>query len=623
MVMSFGQRLSWYSHRLRAMSPMEVWQRLGERWRIWTQAGFLKRIQVTDSLEGVAQAPRLPSKSVFSDATRQQLAVDARLLLRGEWQIFGRQEVSVGAPPCWHRDPACGVVIDPELPAHRLDHRHLPDGADSRTIWEINRWAEMTRLAMHGWLNDDLEAVRTAQLWIEDWCDRNPPGLGINWTSPLEVALRLLNFVWFDALVQAAEQGSPHRVIRDAQADLVKRVVPIHAAWVWRYRSSGSSANNHLLGELAALVVAGVRWPTLEKNVCSVEVAWEALSREVLRQFAPDGGSREQALHYHLFAFELAWLAVRAVGCKAGDAFDRLCAAAHYFRTLTAPSGDWDFGDNDEAQVLPLCLSRAQATREWAAWFAGEAVDLTYWLGTPPPVPVHERNLSTPWRVFPQSGMAVLNFQHWFVRFDASALGFGALAAHGHADALHVSVWDAGHALLIDPGTGGYYGHPDWRMELAGWSAHNGPRPAGQAFMTPRRVGPFLQVQHHCQPTLAVEGPLAVACFAHEGFQFQRMVRWLDDGVEIHDTEDASKVFDLTWCFAPDSELTQVSRDCWLITIGEKKWDLRVQASSANISLKTGRCSPAYGRMESTHRLCIEGVQSGLITRLSRHQAEN
>ena len=204
--MRLGQQISWYCHRLRAMSPVEVCHRLGARWRIWTEGGFLEGLQPLDHLDVNVNVPRLPAISVFPESTRSQLATDARRLLRGDWQIFGWRDVNVGAPPCWHRDPASGVVIDPDRPAHSLDHRHLPDGADSRSIWEINRWAEMTRLAMHGWINDDLEAIRTAQIWIEDWCDRNPPGLGINWTSPLEVALRLLNFTWFDALVQAAEK---------------------------------------------------------------------------------------------------------------------------------------------------------------------------------------------------------------------------------------------------------------------------------------------------------------------------------------------------------------------------------------------------------------------------------
>jgi len=212
------------------MSPSEVKHRLVEKWRVWTEGGFLENVAGLASSEVNAKAIRLPERTDFSAEEKTSLAAEATRLLRGEWQIFGWKNVEVGAPPCWHRDPALGVVIDPDIPAHRLNHRHLPNSADARTIWEINRWAEMTRLAMHGWVNQDIDAIRTAQLWLEDWCERNPPGLGINWTSPLEVALRLINFTWFDTLVSA----TGNQTLALAQHDLVQRIVPIHAAWIWR-----------------------------------------------------------------------------------------------------------------------------------------------------------------------------------------------------------------------------------------------------------------------------------------------------------------------------------------------------------------------------------------------------
>jgi hypothetical protein len=214
------------------MSPGEVTHRFGDWWRQLTQSGFVRRVAKFDPGAADDKAARLPDLGLAPAALRTQLAADAKKLLLGEWQLFGWKAVEVGAPPCWHRDPACGVVIAHDTPTYRLDYRRLSDGADARTIWEINRWTEMTRLAMHGWLNDDANAIRTAQLWLEDWCERNPPGIGINWTSPLEVALRLINFTWFDALVTAwtTNQTARGHSLRDHQTALRRRIVPVHAA---------------------------------------------------------------------------------------------------------------------------------------------------------------------------------------------------------------------------------------------------------------------------------------------------------------------------------------------------------------------------------------------------------
>lgn len=618
--MSFGSRLTWYRHRLQAMSFGEVWHRLVEKWHICTEGGFLEGLSALEHHEVNAKVPRLPSRESFSAEAKALLSQDAARLLRGDWQIFGWKDVSVGAPPCWHRDPACGVVIDPDTPAHRLDHRHLPDGADARTIWEINRWAEMTRLAMHGWINGDLDAARTAQLWLEDWCERNPPGLGINWTSPLEAALRLLNFTWFDALISATVKEHPGKcqLITTAQAALVQRIVPVHAAWVWRYQSKGSSANNHLLGELVALVVSASRWPALEKLTSPVEHTWTRVSREVLRQFAADGGSCEQALHYHLFAFDLAWQAVRAVGCRAGDAYDRLCAAGHFFVDLTQDAEVWDFGDNDDAQVLPFADRRSQAVKEWRAWLAGTEGSLRGWLGETPLMQPRERDLSTPWRVFPVSGLAALRSQGWFLRLDASPLGFGKLAAHGHCDALHLSVWDGESALLIDPGTGGYYGQVPLRTELASWYAHNGPQPDVVGFKTPLRVGPFLQTQHHAAPALLVESSTAAARFEHEGHAFQRQVHFHGDTLEIRDSEDHSLPFMLQWYVAPSLTVFETAPGHFRLSLGQSVWSFEMEAPDATWTVSRRRVSPAYGGIAETTVITVSGIRKGIMTRLRR-----
>jgi hypothetical protein len=620
--MSFVERLSWYRHRLKAMSLREASHRLVEKWRIWTEGNFLEDIAALDHHDVNPSVPRLPLPEVFSAKIKQQLAKDARSLLRGEWQIFGWKKVSVGAPPCWHRDPACGVVIDPAIAAHRLNHRHLPDGADARTIWEINRWAEMTRLAMHGWLNHDTAAIRTAQLWLEDWCERNPPGMGINWTSPLEAALRLINFTWFDALVAAAikDSSAEHTRLAEKQSALVKRIVHIHAAWIWRYKSAGSSANNHLLGELVALVVAGQRWPAFEKITCPVDHAWSALSHEVLYQFASDGGSREQALHYHLFAFDLAWQASRAVGCRAGDAYDRLCAAGRYFLDLSQGIEAWDYGDNDNAQVVPVTTQRSRSILEWQEWLAGKPGSLKSWLGATPLTQPHKRDLSTPWRTYAESGVSALRTDRWFLRLDASPLGFGSIAAHGHCDALHLSVWDNHKALLIDPGTGSYYGHVKLHAELASWSAHNGPQPNHGEFKTPRLFGPFLQGPHHANPTVVTESNTAAARFAHEGHAFQRQVHLLCDGIEVRDTEDQGQPFTVCWCFSPECIIRPVSHTSlgqFDISRDGLLWRLIMESSDASYEVSSRRVSPAYAAIAEAITVTARGVRAGLITRLT------
>jgi hypothetical protein len=56
---------------------------------------------------------------------------------------------------------------------------------------------------------------------------------------------------------------------------------------------------------------------------------------------------------------------------------------------------------------------------------------------------------------------------------DAAPLGYLALAAHGHADALSLLLSVGGQPLLIDPGTYSYHTERAWRDYFRGTSAHN------------------------------------------------------------------------------------------------------------------------------------------------------
>lgn len=603
-------KLSWYVNRLRAMSLSEMWHRVRERQWHKSDATFAKRAEGV-SLGEVAPFPALPDRTKAPLKLRGRLSVDAKELLAGDWLLYGWRRVSTGAPPCWHRDAACGVIIEPDELSHKLDHRHLPDPADVRTIWEINRWSEMTRVMMHAWLNQDYDAARTAQIWLEDWVERNPVGRGINWTSPLEAALRLMNFAWFDALVHAC--GQEHLSTR--QKALAERIVPVHALWVHRYRSFGSSANNHLLGELVGLLHAVKRWPSLEQHVGTAVGLWNEVTGCVMNQFAADGGNREQALHYHLFAWEMAWHACTMMGAHGAQVTERLRHAAEFFVRMVHPLEPWDYGDSDDAQVLPIVLDRGDAMAEWQSWLAGHDHGdiIGYWMGESPLRNVSLDSSTQPegWWLAPESGMAVCEVDDWVLRLDASPTGFGKIAAHGHCDALHLSIWDSTQALVIDPGTFGYYGMGDRRADLAAWTAHNSPQPA-QGFVTPRRMGTFLLTDHYAKPETHRTSPRRMkARLQHEGQDYTRLVDiGLDGALSVEDKAIGTSAFKVRWAFAPECSVSGGAGLVYQIKRGDKSWRVEFCGDDlVTVELGEMMVSRRYGQLEKA--VVIEVVAKG------------
>ena len=607
-------KLSWYWHRIRAMSPHEMLLHARKKLR---QSADANRIFAAVLLPVPASQafPVLPDRTAAPDVLREELARDRLRIMTGRWQGFGHLDLRVDDPPRWDYDYLATRHLPCQASAFRLNHRSLPAPADIKLIWELSRWYEPVRLAMAAYVLREEPAADRVVGWLEDWQVQNPAYRGWNWTSALETGIRLIQFTWIDALVTAPGGGFPPTLATRLQA-LAGKLLPAHAWHAWRHRSFGSSANNHLLGELAGLIVAQARWPELARWSTSLQELQELWEREVLAQFAPDGGNREQALSYQLFAWDLAWqarLALAAAGSEvARPVLERLQAALRFFHEVQARREAWDYGDSDDAFVTPFHLTAATRVQEWRDWTSrsGRSPALDYWLGQAeqqsPPLgtgtPKHTRTVAG-WWIYPESGIGLHESGFWWLRWDLSPLGYLGTAAHGHLDLLHLSVWYRGAALIIDPGTGAYYGDLKARNYLASREAHNGPRSSAAGVGLPRRLGPFLWSERH--PAAEITAAAAAAIEA-TGLGFRRRITALPDGHgwRIQDQPDhpntAALPFSVLWQFAPGTWVKQLGPRLFEIHRSGVALQLEAGAGWAEIDLRELPGGPAPGGAEPT-----------------------
>ena len=565
-------KLAWYWHRLWAMSPSE--QFLHARKKFRQRLDLLSLPHWPELPSTVRPFPNLPSIATAPEELRIKLRADVDEIMAGRWKAFGHIPIQVDDPPLWHSDPIVRENFLSTKPSFQLDHRKQPRAGDIKLIWEPNRWNQLVRLALGAYLLNDQKAANTCQSWLADWQKNNRPYTGLNWTSGLETGLRLLQLVWIDALLQASGFAKPQ------WSSICRDLAGSHAHYTWRYCSFGSSANNHLIGELAGLVLALARWPELEKVSTSLKVIKTLFENEVLLQFDAEGNNREQALGYHLFSWEFCWqakVALDTVGLGISTAAtQRLESAGRFYGDFKIQGDPWDFGDSDNAFVSPFFLDETQSSDEWRAWFRGEpSPALSWWWGD------HFKKtfpgLPSITRVLPQSGYAVSRNGEAVLRLDASPLGFLATAAHGHLDALHVSLWHGGQPVVIDPGTGAYYHDSTVRDYLASWEAHNGPHYFDES--SPRRLGTFLWADAHPIPMLRVEGA-TLQSFVGEVNIGKRTTRRT-----IHELEKGSgwTVVDegsdegclvVTWKFAPGIRIDQISRNVFRLHLRDRKFIL-------------------------------------------------
>ncbi len=534
---------------------------------------------------GAGLFPRVPAREAAPQALLEALSRDVGDILAGRWKAFGHLDLVVDDPPQWHRDHLVGRDLATDVSAFRLDYRALPGGADVKLIWELSRWNQLVRLAMASYLLRDARAGWKCIEWLEDWVRCNPPYKGWNWTSALEVGLRLTQFAWMDALMTGSEgwdRAGSRPGAGERWASLRAALLPPHVSYAWRHRSFGSSANNHLLGELAGCVIAVARWPTLARLAAPLAHLQRLWEQQVLAQFAADGGNREQALNYHLFSFELCWQTLGALQAARSDVAppvrERLLAAAQFFQRVQAVAEPWEYGDSDDAFVTPLFA--VDAVRDWDEWLTRPQIRgaVQYWLGEAPATVAHSAPTQPPnttalgdWWLYPDTGIALREAGPWRLRWDLSPLGYLATAAHGHLDALHLSLWLEGQALVVDPGTGAYYGDLRLREWLASRAAHNAPCPQGEE--QPRRLGPFLWAEHHRRPTLVADGREAMASLDLPKTELRRRIVDLEDGAGWQVDDDCLGIdhrpaaFTVRWQFAPGWQVRQLSERVFALSL--------------------------------------------------------
>jgi hypothetical protein len=376
-------------------------------------------------------------------------------------EVLGR--ASSLLPADWH-----GGSYDVSAPALALD---LFAAGDIRPVWERNRLAELPLLAQAARLEPGGGHLARAEALLADWCDANPPFRGPNWACGQEAALRALHFALALALLGGAE--APTRGARNLLALHARRIAATPA-----YASAQD--NNHAVSEAAGLLVCGL---LLGDARLAAEGA-ASLSRRVRRLVSPCGAFAQLSAGYHRLLLDVlavtVWLCRRLGGPGLdADARERAAAAVCWLRSVADPATGAAprLGHEDGSAFADLSLagpadarpSLERAARLLAGRSAGSTDDPgCAWLELPPCPPLPAAPCE--WE---SEGL-----RGWTGEGGARALlRTGPLRFRpGHADLLHLDLWDGPLNLLRDGGTGAYNPPPDaawWHAHLTGTAAHN------------------------------------------------------------------------------------------------------------------------------------------------------
>ena len=440
-----------------------------------------------------ATHPDIPAlmSSRFPDH-RAELLAAADSLVKRHFDLLGYRTLWFGDPIDWHLDPVRARRA-PLVPWSVLDTGDEDADGDTRLVWELNRHQWLVRLAQAYKASGDERYAESCVRAIEAWLDANPPGVGVNWASSVEVSLRTISWCWMLMLLRESS------VVTGAWVQRLLAAIWLHATHVRRYLSYYCSRNTDLTGEALGLFYASTLFPEFRDAERWQEVAVRILVAESDAQVCRDGVHFEQSTCYHRYSVDtyvhFLLLAERNGIVIPEHVHDRVRQMVEFLVAVRQSDGTIPaIGDDDGGSLLPLtdrspadgrgrfAVAAALFRRRDFVWASdGVAPEIAWFLGPdaanaldgiPGVPPTHD-----PSRVFPSGGYAVMR-SGWDVEahqaiVDIGPIGCPVSGGHGHADLLSLQCSIFGEPCLVDAGTYSCTGESHWRDFFRSTAAHS------------------------------------------------------------------------------------------------------------------------------------------------------
>jgi len=523
-------------HKIRAMSLAELSVRASQTFSIWFERkgwSSLTRLPTGEGLssllvsdfasESLLDHFRMRTTPAFFETFNQPAAViaelrerwphleteiiaDADQIVAGHFDLLGLKQVDFGNPIDWHLEPLCRKSA-PLVHWSEIDYLDADVAGDKKITWELNRHQHFIKLGQAYWLTGDEKYARAFVAQINSWMDQNPPKLGINWASSLEISFRSISWLWALHFFKQSD------ALDSATFSRALKFLYLNGRHLETYLSTYFSPNTHLTGEALGLFYLGTVLPEFRAATRWRNRGQQILVEQLERQVGADGVYFEQSSYYQRYTVDFyihLLILSRANKLRLTAAVEaKLTALLDHLMYLTRPDGTTPlFGDEDGGRLLPL---DRRATNDFRGALATGAVlfdrseykfvarrfaQETLWLLGPQAATLFDdlraEEPAAQSHGFADGGYYVMR-DGWhdranYLLFDCGPHGAGN-CGHAHADALAIEVVANGEPLLVDAGTHTYTGSRELRDWFRGSSAHNVLLIDGEPSSSP--AGPF------------------------------------------------------------------------------------------------------------------------------------
>ncbi len=369
----------------------------------------------------------------------------------------------------------------PLIPSGDINYKQNDKMGDARVNWELNRHYHFQEQTKNYRITKDTKYLNELKTKFYKWVNENPFLMGISYTSEMELAIRALS--WYLTIELLPQNSDSQQLVRDMLTGTVNLLQHVN---LHQYRYS--SANNHLIVEMAVLGIVGISIKC-EEWVCKAQ---SIIEYEMQQQNFADGINKEQSIHYQTFVMEAVALFMARLKADKRHCSNSLIVLMKKMCEYTVDLMDKNhevphLGDNDEGKLFDVygikinhyeyVIGLCELVLDMKYLNESKKYDQNYFLFHNAHNNRSQTYVSNTSKMYKDGGHTILRGdaggKEVMITFDHAELGFGNIAAHGHADALSFTLTIDGVPIFVDPGTYIYHSQIEWRDYFRKTINHN------------------------------------------------------------------------------------------------------------------------------------------------------
>jgi len=455
---------------------------------------FLDFLDDTKSIEII--------KDLFPESIGNVLS-DADRICQHIFDLLGSGPVFLGEKIDWHRD--FKVNWKWNLQYYSLIKTfNLDNYQDIKVPWELSRCQHFVTLGKaYLYSKDEKYAIEFVNQ-ISHWIQSNPPKFGVNWVCTMDVAIRIVNWIWGFYFFKDSPSLSEDFLLK-----FFKSILDHGRHIMNNLENKISIPGNHYLSNLVGLVYLGILFPEFKESKEWRSYGINGLIQEMEKQTYPDGTYFEGSISYHRLATEIFLSStllilldefktplpsdIRISNILTETYLKRLEKMLDFVLYYTKPNGNVPhLGDADDGRLhilsnygkrdefdhrYLLCLGSVLFNRPDFKQNAGKIHEEAFWLiGNEGLSSFNSLSMkSEPLKsmAFPDGGYYIMRHEDLYMIVDCITEDSKSPSGHKHNSRLSFEVFAFGKDFVVDPGTYIYIADSKWRNIFRSTEYHN------------------------------------------------------------------------------------------------------------------------------------------------------